>query len=170
MKKIKVISILLIMIIIIGFLVNSVYAYLSSKVEASGSIKCNIGIGHPNMKITKTAEDERKITITNDGDYDCYVRFKAIAVDDIHLEYSYEDDENGRKWILESDGYYYYESVLLPNETSGAMILTLRNYSDKNYNVAFIAEATNAMHDGGQNESSYWDAKFEYGNNLEGGK
>lgn len=93
----------------------------------------------------------KKITITNEGEYDIFVRSKAITPDNWTAKFK-ETDSDG--WT-EKDGYYYYTKPLAPNESTATQ-LTLEIIPKQvdeeydvpdNFSVVIVQEATKVYYD-----------------------
>ena len=67
--------------------VGSALAYFTSYCTAEGAVAMNMGFTE--TEIHETVRDGKHIIIENTGDYDCFVRVKVFAPNDI--ETSYED-------------------------------------------------------------------------------
>ncbi|WP_051195049.1 hypothetical protein [Pseudobutyrivibrio ruminis] len=91
----------------------------------------------------------KKITIMNTGEYDIFVRAKAITPDNWEAEFTPTDG-----W-KEKDGYYYYDKPLAPDEqTATALTLEIKpkNVSEtyevpEKFNVIIVQEATKVVFD-----------------------
>ena len=83
--------------------VGSAMAYFTTYTTAGGGVTMNMGFTEtiPNETVDK---DGKHVTITNTGDYDCFVRVKAFAP----MELTYTAPNGG--WKAENDGYWHYEA------------------------------------------------------------
>ena len=79
--------------------VGSAMAYFTTYTTAGGGVTMNMGFTKtiPNETVDK---DGKHVTITNTGDYDCFVRVKAFAP----MELTYTAPNGG--WKAEDDGYW----------------------------------------------------------------
>lgn len=94
--------------------VGSALAYFTTYCTAEGSY--TLDMGFPETDIDEEVYNNGKnITITNIGDYDCYVRVKVFAPDNIMTQI-----EANEGWIKGegADDYWYYTDVLSPEETT----------------------------------------------------
>ena len=91
--------------------VGSAMAYFTTYTTAGGGVTMNMGFTEtiPNETVDK---DGKHVTITNTGDYDCFVRVKAFAP----MELTYTAPNGG--WEDRKDGYWYYKDVLPAGETT----------------------------------------------------
>ena len=80
-------------------------AYFTTYTEASGGVTLNMGFSE-----TIPKEDfsnwTKHVSVENTGDYDCYVRVKALAGSKYQDGLQYSDSDG--KWTPGEDGYYYY--------------------------------------------------------------
>lgn len=91
--------------------VGSAMAYFTTYTTAGGGVTMNMGFTEtiPNETVDK---DGKHVTITNTGDYDCFVRVTAFAP----MKLTYTTPNGG--WKAKDDGYWYYEGVLPAGETT----------------------------------------------------
>ena len=80
------------LVLIFGLTVGSAMAYFTTYVTAERSIPLNLG-----ATVTVPEEDTdaqpKEIIVYNTGDYDCYVRLKALVGSQYTVQYSEEVDE-----------------------------------------------------------------------------
>ncbi|SDB34795.1 hypothetical protein SAMN02910298_01700 [Pseudobutyrivibrio sp. YE44] len=106
----------------------------------------------------------KTVAITNTGDFDVYVRVKAICPTGIKAEMT--ADTKG--WKLENDGYYYYDSLLKnknseEGKTSSNLnfkITTPENYT-KDFNVIILQEATKVHYDKSGQPYAEWNEAIQ---------
>ena len=101
-----------------GISAGTAMAYFTTYTEASGGITLNMGFSE-----TIPKEDfsnwTKHVSVENTGDYDCYVRVKALAGSKYQDGLQYSDSDG--KWTPGEDGYYYYSDPIAPGEsTSGS--------------------------------------------------
>lgn len=89
-----------------GLQVQNAMAYFTTHVEAKGGYEVKIDGG------SSVIEEEVKnmtkyITLTNNGDSDCYVRVKVFSGSQVDISYS-----GDRNWSQSSDGYWYYSQIV----------------------------------------------------------
>jgi hypothetical protein len=98
------------------------------------------------------------ITITNEGDgQSVYVRATAFAGSQYLLTYS---DGSG-SWTPGSDGYYYYQDILAPGESSEQLLVRIDNIPEDavDFNVVVVYESTPVLYDADGNPYADWDQK-----------
>ena len=89
--------------------VGSAMAYFTTYSTAGGGVKMNMGFTETVPK-EDVDENGKHITIENTGDYDCYIRVKALAGSKYQDGLQYSDSDG--KWTPGEDGYYYYLSLI----------------------------------------------------------
>ena len=133
---------------IIGLLMNHVWAYLSSEVKATGSVKYNIKYANAKITMDTVSELKRNIKITNTGNTSCYVRIRIIGTDNIGIAYS--SNNNGEdRWTDGGDGFWYYEKVLEPGESTINLEIEVYIYDSQVENkidCPIVAEATEIIY------------------------
>lgn len=105
----------------------------------------------------------KTVAITNTGDFDVYVRVKAICPSGITATMT---DTTG--WTLNEDGYYYYDTVLKDKnaeegKTSSNLnfeITTPENYT-QDFNVIIVQEATKVHYSENGEPYADWSEKIE---------
>ena len=135
--------------------VGSAMAYFTTYATAQGGVKMNMGFTEtvPNEEVD---ENGKHVTISNTGDYDCFVRVKAFAPVDL----SYKAPKGG--WTAGDDGYWYYDEVLPAGKTTEQELnvsYTFPTGDDKasEFNVVVIQECTPVLYDADGNAYADWD-------------
>lgn len=77
----------------------------------------------------------------------CYVRIKIFATSQ-----DYYSVKNNSDWNYEEDGYWYYQNMLFPNETTTNLVIETNNQP-----IVVIAEATYVEYDENGNPLGTWD-------------
>lgn len=124
--------------------VGSAMAYFTTYSTAGGGVTMNMGFTEtiPNEEVD---ENGKHITITNTGDYDCFVRVKAFAP----VELTYNAPDGG--WTDSGDGYWYYDEVLPAGETtSHELNITYKfpsgDEKPEEFNIVVIEECTPVLY------------------------
>ncbi len=131
MKNKNKIKIVIIVAIIIIFMSLGVYGYFIYK----KSVTNNMVLGYndievnekyqPPLKIEKGTSFQKEPTVTNNGNVDCYVRVKSLVSDSrVEDGLSIDYDKENYKYN-EEDGYYYYQKVLKPGDTTEPLFTTV---------------------------------------------
>lgn len=125
-------SILLIaVVILLGAVVGSTIAYL---VTDTDPIKNSFVPATITTEITENFDKEVKnnVQVKNTGDVDAYIRAAVVVTwqnDDGQVyptapvegtDYTVTWTKDG--WVVHTDGYYYYTSVVKPNESTGILL------------------------------------------------
>lgn len=128
-------------------------AYFTDSVATEGMIELKLGDSIP--KIDEQVENmTKKVTITNTGDYDIFVRAKAIAPESCVITFTEQEG-----WSKGDDGYYYYANPLAPKEaTASQLILGINNNLSGNFNVIIVQEATKVLYDKDGKAYADWNA------------
>ena len=86
-----------------GISAGTAMAYFTTYTEASGGVTLNMGFSE-----TIPKEDfsnwTKHVSVENTGDYDCYIRVKALAGSKYQDGLQYSDSDG--KWTPGEDGYY----------------------------------------------------------------
>ena len=124
--------------------VGSAMAYFTTYSTAGGGVTMNMGFTEtiPNEEVD---ENGKHITITNTGNYDCFVRVKAFAP----VELTYNAPDGG--WTDGGDGYWYYDEVLPAGETtSHELNITYKfpsgDEKPEEFNIVVIEECTPVLY------------------------
>ena len=90
------------------------------------------------------------MTISNTGDYDCYVRVRAFAGSAYSLQYF------GENWTPGTDGYYYYNEIVPAGGSTGTLDIMIAGAVDgQSFNVVVVQECTPVQYD--EDDSPYAD-------------
>lgn len=119
-------------------------AYFTNSHQAVGTVTVHLG----DLEITpneNAKEWTKEITVQNTGDYDVFVRVKAIC----GSQYS-ANLTSGEGWSYnENDGYYYYSDLLAKGATSSVLKLTItppEGLENDTFNVVIVQEAAKAVY------------------------
>ncbi len=137
------------LILTAGVAVGGVMAYFTTYVTAKGGY--TVELGFTKTEIEEEVEYGKKvITLSNTGDYDCYVRLKALTGDAYKDSLVYSEPEDAGNWTPGADGYYYYNSIVPPLETTSQLVVRFAFPQDKeptDFNVIIIQECTPVLYD-----------------------
>lgn len=134
--------------------VGSTLAYFTAFDTAAGAVPLELGFTEtvPN----ETVENQAKtITIENKGNYDCYVRLKALTGDKYAgcLKYA------GTNWSEGEDGYWYYSEILTPGASTEAIVVDISEAfakADTDFNVIIVQECTPVLYDAEEQPYADW--------------
>ena len=126
--------------------VGSAMAYFTTYTTAGGGVKMNMGFTETIPH--ETIKDGKHVTITNNGNYDCFVRVKAFAPVAVALTYNAPDD--GWTKGKGDDDYWYYDDVLPAKATTTELTIkyTFPSGDDKpeEFNIVVIQECTPVLY------------------------
>ena len=149
--------------------IKGVLAYFTTFADTSGGVELDLGFTKTTITEEKgSGNQHKKITLTNNGNYECYVRLKTITgasytniiidsepvVDEVELV----------NWSeKQSDGYYYYGKKLAPGESTTQLYLgfDFTNLTQKDFNVIVIQECTPVLYDTDGNLTFNWAASAD---------
>ena len=136
-----------------GISAGTAMAYFTTYTEASGGVTLNMGFSE-----TIPKEDfsnwTKHVSVENTGDYDCYVRVKALAGSKYQDGLQYSDSDG--KWTPGEDGYYYYSDLIAPGESTSVLDIRIDNKeSDASFNVVVVQESTKVLYN--ENNEPYAD-------------
>ena len=126
-----------------GIQVQDILAYFTTHVGAQGGYEVQIEGG------SSVIEEEVKnmtkyISLTNNGDCDCYVRVKVFSGSHVDISYS-----GSTKWSQsKSDGYWYYSDILpagSKTQTLEAKINVPKEFTDS-FDVIVVQECTPVLY------------------------
>lgn len=144
--------------LVAGIAVESAMAYFTTYVTAKGGY--TLELGFTKTEIQEEVEYGKKVvTLTNTGDYDCYVRLKALTGDAYKDSLVYSEPDDAGKWVPGVEGYYYYNEIVAPGGTSTALEVKFSFPEGKeptNFNVIIIQECTPVLYDEYGNPYGDW--------------
>lgn len=142
MKKKKIVTTALALLLPVCAGIGSAHAYFTDHVAAAGGGYA-IEVGRPDTELEETFSKWTKhVTVKNTGEIPVYVRVKAFCGDEYYLEVTENDD-----WKAGDDGYYYY--VGKSREDSGAGVLEVgrETPTDPGLNIKILLAKTDAYGD-----------------------
>ena len=136
-----------------GISAGTAMAYFTTYTEASGGVTLNMGFSE-----TIPKEDfsnwTKHVSVENTGDYDCYVRVKALAGSKYQDGLQYSDSDG--KWTPGEDGYYYYSDPIAPGESTSVLDIWIDSKKlDASFNVVVVQESTKVLYN--ENNEPYAD-------------
>ena len=141
-----------------GIAVGGAMAYFAAYVPAEGGYTVELGFTRTEIE-EKVEYGKKEITLTNTGEYDCYVRLKALTGDAYKESLVYSEPEDAGKWTPGADGYYYYEEILEPREDTTQLIVRFafpEGEEPTDFNVIIIQECTPVLYDDYGNPYADW--------------
>lgn len=136
-----------------GISAGTAMAYFTTYTEASGGVTLNMGFSEtiPKEDFSKWT---KHVSVENTGDYDCYVRVKALAGSKYQDGLQYSDSDG--KWTPGEDGYYYYSDPIASGESTSVLDIRINSKeSDASFNVVVVQESTKVLYN--ENNETYAD-------------
>lgn len=143
---------------------GSAMAYFTTYVTGKGSktIKLGATVTIPNETVS---DAKKEIIVENTGDYDCYVRIKALTGAAYESSIIYSEPDNAAKWTLGADGYYYYSEIVPAKTGETSQINVAFTFPSEeelpDFNVIIIQESTPVLYDANGTPYADWDAKAD---------
>ena len=163
-KKYLLIAAALVMIGAAG--IKPAMAYFTDTQQATGKI--TVHLGDSTIEPKEDVKNMTKIiTVSNTGDYDVYVRVKAIYSSNYTVTLTDAAKTNG--WTDGGDGYYYYNNIVTKKDTDNASSKQLELKIDvkdsslvgeDGFNVVIVQEATRVFYDEKGTPSANWNDKI----------
>ena len=127
--------------------VKPAMAYFTDTQRATGMVTIK---EEPSFEPHEKVEDMvKEVSIKNTGDYDVFVRVKAIYGK--NFEVVMDTSKNNAGWSLKEDGFYYYDKVVAVGKESPKLFLKVNILDDakvsKDFNIIIVQEATRALYD-----------------------
>lgn len=138
-----------------GVSVGSAMAYFTTYATTSGGAAISLG-STTVIPQEEVVGMEKRISVKNTGDYECFVRVKVFAGDKYQPGLVFTPDEAGT-WSQGDDGYYYCSEIIPPggvSETFRVKIDTMDSEDD--FNVFVIQECTAVLYDEKGNPYADW--------------
>ncbi len=141
-----------------SMVVGTAWAYFTTYVTAKGGYV--VELGFTKTEIEEAVEYGKKVvTLINTGDYDCYVRMKALTGNAYKDSLQYLEPDSAENWIPGSDGFYYYKGILKPEQETSELVVKFSFPNGKepaDFNVIIIQECTPVLFDESGNPYADW--------------
>lgn len=169
MKK-RMVTICLVVALVLTAVAGGTLAYFTDKDDATNTFtvgNVDITLTEPNWNTSGSADAPevypgealaKDPTVKNTGANPCFVRIKVAGLDClgnagmITYKTDYVKDKLGDNWVLNTDGYFYYNQVLEVGATTDALFDQIvmptgleNGNAITNYNVVVTAEAVQAQ-------------------------
>jgi len=137
--------------------VGSALAYFTAYDEAAGALTLNREFTQtePNENVV---DGKKEVTITNTGDFECYVRMKALTGNKYKDSIQYFGDS---KWTPGADGYFYYSDIVPAGGKTSQIDVTFSFPTEEepdDFNVIIIQECTPVLYNEDGSAYADWNA------------
>lgn len=153
---------LMALILTLSISVGGAMAYFTTYTEAEGGVTMELGF--PNTDIEERVVDGKKeIKLLNTGDYDCYVRLKALTGDAYKDSLTYAEPDGAGKWTPGADGYYYFSDIVAAGEATSQINVGFKFPLEEgeevpaDFNVIIIQECTQVRYEEDGTPYADWD-------------
>lgn len=134
-----------------GLAVKPAIAYFTDTATVSKTIPISLG----DVELPEMDDDVnhmiKTIAISNTGDYDIFVRAKALYPDTCTIT-----KQTSTNWSDLDGGYYYYSEILKPGEKTEDLNLKIDFDGTGDFNVIIVQEATKVIYDDDGNVTADW--------------
>lgn len=139
------------LVLLAGSALKDSLAYFTTYTTTRGSCRLTF---KPSTDIEEEVEGWlKKITITNTGDTDCFVRVRAIFGDFILIDKEEEELKDGvAHWEKDGD-WWYYDVPLKPGESTSLLKISftttreaMEDLKIDNFNVVVVQESTPVLY------------------------
>lgn len=146
-------------LLLLSLTVRTAMAYFTTYAVAQGGYPIQLGFSE--TEIEEVVTDKKEIQIKNVGDYDCFVRLKALVGNEYKDQLRYSEEGSEGKWTPGADGYYYYSDVLKPGESSSTLTVSFVLPEDTEnfdtFNVIIVQECTKVIYQTDGTPTADWD-------------
>lgn len=154
---------LMALVLTLSVSVGGVMAYFTTYTEAKGEV--TMELGYTNTEIEENVVNgQKEIKLVNTGDYDCYVRLKALTGDAYKESLVYSEADGAGKWTPGADGYYYFSDIVAAGEATSQINVGFSFPVEEegkeppaDFNVIIIQECTPVAYDEEGNPVAEWD-------------
>lgn len=142
-------------------------AYLTSHARTYGYASLNLNNTRTDL-YDDVANWEKHVAIKNTGDGDCQVRVKFFVAAKYAGYITYHSDDAG--WSQNSDGYWYYDGILKPGESTPELLATLDSQKfshdftvdgSEDFNVIVVHEYARVQYDAAGQGHVDWNEKVD---------
>ena len=172
MRNKKIMTTILALALLAAAAIEPAMAYFTANAVNAGALTIDVGstttIDEPDV-----VEWTKHIVVTCDkNSVPVYVRARAFAGVTFPLEYTVPE---GSKWTEGDDGWWYYEDILMPGQsTEEELLVHIDNVPEDavegdSFNVSVVSEDTPVLYDAKGNPYADWDLRFSNMDAEEGG-
>ena len=142
--------------------VGSTLAYFTAFDTAAGEKEVDLGFT-VTIPEEKVENGKKEIVLKNTGEFDCYVRLKALTGDKYKEGLAYSEPDGAGKWTPGVEDFYYYSDIVpAGGETSQIDVaFTFPEEEPADFNVIIIQECTPVLYDKDGNPYADWNVKAD---------
>lgn len=149
--------------------IGGVMAYFTTYAVAKGGVALDLGFSETKID-EKVVNGQKELVLTNTGDFECYVRLKALTGDAYKDTITYSEPDGAGKWTPGADGFYYYSDIVAAKASTtqinvGFTLPVDGDPTDEevpaDFNVIIIQECTPVLYDENGNPYANWNVKAD---------
>ena len=147
--------------------IGSAMAYFTTYAIANGEVEVDLGFTQT-IPEEKVVDGKKEIVLKNIGDYDCYVRLKALTGNVYKDSIVYSEPNGTGKWTPGADGYYYYSDIVEPKGSSTQIDVSFAfpEIEPADFNVIIIQECTPVLYDADGNPYADWSVTADVSHSI----
>lgn len=136
---------------------GSAMAYFTTYAEAKGGVVLDLGFTGTEIE-EKVVDGKKQLQLENTGEYDCYVRLKALTGDAYKDNIMYAEPDGAGKWTPGADGYYYYSDIVAPGGLTSQLDVSFAFPTEEpaDFNIIIVQECTPVLYDEDGNPYADW--------------
>lgn len=136
-----------------GISAGTAMAYFTTYTEASGGVTLDMGFSET-VPEEEFSNWTKHVSVKNTGDYECFIRVKALAGEKYQDGLQYIDSDG--KWTPGEGGYYYYKDPVAPGESTSVLDIRIDSKeTETSFNVVVVQESTKVLY--GEDNKPYAD-------------
>ena len=156
------------LILVLGLSVGSAMAYFTTYAVAEGGVEIDLGFTNTQIEENVVA-GQKQLVLTNTGDFDCYVRLKALTGDAHKDSIVYSEPGGAGLWTPGGDGYYYYSDIVAAKGSTAQINVGFAFPADEepaDFNVIIIQECTPVLYDADGSAYADWTVKADVSQSI----
>ena len=172
MKRKRIITTILALALLAAVAIEPAVAYFTATRTNAGAVIIDVG-NRTTIEEPDVVEWTKHIVVNcKEDSVPVYVRARAYAGVTFPLEYTVPE---GSKWKDGGDGWWYYEDILYPGQSTEEELLVHIGNVPKDavegdyFNVSIVSEDTPVLYDAEGNPYADWDLRFSNMDAEEGG-
>lgn len=154
--------------------VGSAMAYFTTYTVAEGGVKLSLGPVKTEIE-EQVVNGKKELILANTGDFDCYVRIRALT-GNVHKDgILYSEPGTEKKWTPgpAAEGYYYYADILEPGARTTQLDVGFQfpeGEEPADFNVIIIQECTPVLYDDNGDPYADWNVKADISSSVYNGE